>query len=130
MENPVGTKPFFLNDDLPTVREKIKVKITTSFIFLDQDGNTIDKDDEKDYKLEDISKEKNIKLKSEGNDRSGINIVLNDSKICCLNSSKSQNLNEVRNLLSNNVKGDFTFLGPDGNTVTKDDEKIIQLNIF
>ena len=40
--------------------EKIKDKITNQYIFLDTDGNTIDKNDEKDYKLEDISKEKMI----------------------------------------------------------------------
>ena len=73
--------------------------------------------------MEDISKEKMIQLKSEGNDGSGIDIFLNDSKICCLNCSKSQNLNEVRSLLNNSIKGDFTFLDPDANTVSKDDEK-------
>ena len=120
---PIGTKPLFLNDNLPTIREKIKDKITNQYIFLDQDGNTIDKNDEKDYKLEDISKEKMIQLKSEGNDGTGIDIFLNDSKICSLNCSKSQSLNEVRSLLNNSIKGDFTFLDPDSNTVSKDDEK-------
>ena len=120
---PVGTKPLLISDNLPSIREKIKDKIINSYIFLDQDGNTIDKNDEKDYKLENITKEKCIQLKSEGNDGSGINIFLNDSKICCLNCSKSQNLNEVRNLLNNSIKGDFTFLDQDSNPVTKDDEK-------
>ena len=73
--------------------------------------------------MEDISKEKMIQLKSEGNDGTEIAIFLNDSKICTLNCSKSQNLNEVRSLLNNSIKGDFTFLDPDSNTVSKDDEK-------
>ena len=64
-----------------------------------------------------------IQLKSEGNDGTEIAIFLNDSKICTLNCSKSQNLNEVRSLLNNSIKGDFTFLDPDSNTVSKDDEK-------
>ena len=109
------------NDSLPAIRDKIKEKVTTSYIFLDTSGNPIQKNNENDYTLEKISIEKVIKLKSEGND-SGIDVFMNDSKVCSVNCSMSQNLSEVRCLISQNIKQDFFFLDTTSSEVSKSDE--------
>ena len=58
------TKPFELNQTLESIREKIKEKIGDAF-FLDKEGKIIDREDEKDWTLEEILLDsKIIKLKS------------------------------------------------------------------
>ena len=121
---PIGTKPLFENDSLTTIREKIqdKTKEYSDYIFIDKNGDIISKENEKDYNLENICESKTIKIKSLENGNSGINVVLNDSKKFSINCSKSQNLNDVRGLINNNIQEDFLFLDQDGNTVSKTDE--------
>jgi len=109
------------NDSLPAIRDKIKEKVTTSYIFLDTSGNPIQKNNENDYTLEKISIEKVIKIKSEGND-SGIDVFMNDSKVCSVNCSMSQNLSEVRCLISQNIKQDFFFIDTTSSEISKSDE--------
>ena len=46
------------------MRKLLKNEIKDNFVFLDEDGNDIDKDDEEGLKLEDIIKNNTIKLKS------------------------------------------------------------------
>jgi hypothetical protein len=112
------------NDSLATIREKIqdKTKEYSDYIFIDKNGDIISKENEKDYNLENICESKTIKIKSLENGNSGINVVLNDSKKFSINCSKSQNLNDVRGLINNNIQEDFLFLDQDGNTVSKSDE--------
>ena len=64
--NIIFSKPFNSNESLDAIRGKIKDRVATSFVFLDQDKNFIEKSDEKDFKLEDIINEKILKLKSGG----------------------------------------------------------------
>ena len=104
----IGTKPLLLDDKLDNIRVKIKEKTDIPFIFLDKEGNTLDKEDEKEITLKDISTNKILKLKSE--EGTGINVLVNDTKICSVECSNSQNLGEVRNLISKNIKQDFLFL--------------------
>lgn len=118
----VGTKPLMTNDSLTDIRNKIKEKITVSYEFLDTTGNPILKDNEKDYTLEKISIEKVIKLKSKGND-SGIDVFMNDSKVCSVNCSMSQNLSEVRCLINQNIKQNFFFLDITSSEISKSDEQ-------
>jgi len=47
---------------LVEVRNLLNKSIKNNFIFLEQDGNEIDNTDEKEYLLEDILKNNNIKL--------------------------------------------------------------------
>ena len=61
----IFTKPMIKEDNLTSIRELIKDRIESSFVFLDQEGNVIDKNDENDFTLEDIIEGKKIKLKSE-----------------------------------------------------------------
>ena len=121
---PIGTKPLFENDSLTTIREKIqdKTKEYSDYIFIDKNGDIISKENEKDYNLENICESKTIKIKSLETSNSGINVLLNDSKKFSINCSKSQNLNDVRGLINNNIQEDFLFLDQDGNTVSKTDE--------
>ena len=118
----IGSKPLFNNDTLVSIREKIKEKVDVSYIFLDNDGNDINKEDENDYNLENICVDKTIKIKSTGEKKSGINIVLNESNISCENFSNSQTLDEIRKLLQNKINCDFVFLDQDGNKVDQNDE--------
>lgn len=106
---PSGTKPLMMSDNLTTIREKIKDRVNASYIFLDKDGYPINKEDEKDYLLENISVSKLIKLKSDGS-ATGIDIFFNNTKICSANCSLSQNLSEVRNLISQYINQEFLFL--------------------
>ena len=78
----IGTKPLFGNDSLTTIREKIqdKTKEYSDYIFIDKNGDNINKENEKDYNLENICESKTIKLKSLETSNSGINVILNDSK--------------------------------------------------
>ena len=104
----IGTKPLLLDDKLDNIRIKIKEKTDIPFIFLDKEGNALDKEDEKEIALKDISTNKILKLKSE--EGTGINVLVNDTKICSVECLNSQNLGEVRNLISKNIKQDFLFL--------------------
>ena len=63
---------FYLNckneNKLNKIRKLIFGKIKVDFIFLDSDGNSIDKEDEKDYSVEDILSNEAIKIKSMDNE--------------------------------------------------------------
>ena len=57
--NSIGTKPLLPDDTLASIRDKIKEKTKgKNYIFLDSDGNDIEKSDENDYTLKDIINEK------------------------------------------------------------------------
>ena len=58
----IFSKPLLLNDTLDSLREKIKEKVKISYKFLDKEGKDINFEKEKDYKLEDISVEKIVKI--------------------------------------------------------------------
>ena len=118
----IGSKPLFLSDNLTSIREKIKDKTNASYFFLDNEGNIIKKEKENDYTLENICKDKIIKIKSEQKEQSGINILLNDKIISNEKFLKSQNLKDIRNILENKIKCSFIFLDQSGNSVDKNDE--------
>ena len=117
----IGTKPLMLKDSLISIRDKIKEKVTVSYIFLNTDGKPVSKEEENSYLLEQISVDKILKLKSEEN-ISGIDIILNDSKFCSVNCSMSESLSKVRILLSKNITQDFFFLDQTENIVPKNEE--------
>ena len=124
------TKPLFLNDNLASVRNailgKVKEKVNSSFIFLDQDGNNVDTNDENDLTLEDIIVGKIVKLKKCGGDTTqepSINIYLNNKNICSINSNKDKKLSEIRKLIKAKINNNFIFLDSDNNEIEKDDEK-------
>ena len=119
----IGTKPLFQEDTLTSIREKIKEKTKTSYIFLDQDENEISTEDENDYTLKDIVVDKIIKLKSTNEGESAIKINLNDVNILSINENKNSTLCDIRNKLRDKIKEDFLFLDADGNEISKEDEK-------
>ena len=123
--NIVGTKPLIETDNLIAIRKAIKGKVDIDYIFLDQEGNTIDTSDENDYKLEDILNGKIIKIKSTGEDKeeSTIKVYMNDKQFCSINCTKENNLEKVRKLLNNRITEDFIFLDTEENKVDKNDEK-------
>ena len=123
--NIVGTKPLIETDNLIAIRKAIKGKVDIDYIFLDQEGNTIDTSDENDFKLEDILNGKIIKIKSTGEDKeeSTIKVYMNDKQICSINCTKENNLEKVRKLLNNRITEDFIFLDTEENKVDKNDEK-------
>lgn len=118
----ICTKKFQLDEHLYSIREKIKDKIKNG-LFLDKEGNPIDKEDEKDFLLEEIIDNNILKIKQiEQQKDSSIKILLNDKDFCVINCSEDENLDTLRKLLSNNIQ-DFEFLDEDGNPKDKDDEK-------
>lgn len=127
----IFTKPLVLNESVSSIREKIKDRVSSSFLFLDQEKNGIEKSDENDYKLEDIVKEKIISLKSEGSNSktnsgsngSNINVIEGNKKISSINSNSKINLVQARKLINNELKDDFIFLDIEGNDVELADEK-------
>ena len=127
----IFSKPLVLNEYVDAIRNLIKDRISSSFIFLDQDGNAIDKSDENGFKLEDIVKEKVIKLKSEGSNSnnpsetqgSNINVFEGNKKLCSVNCNNSMKLDQTRKAINNNIKDDFIFLDSEGNAIDKSDEK-------
>ena len=50
----IGSKPLLMEDNLITIKEKIKNKVRSPFVFLDKSGKTIVKENEESLKLEDI----------------------------------------------------------------------------
>lgn len=124
---PIGTKPLLLDDTLATLRNKLQDKFNSSYFFLDKDENIISKENENDYTLEKISVGKVLKLKSDTEGQSGINILLNESNICSSNFLNSQYLDEIRNLLQEKIESQFTFLDQDGNPIDKNDESDLTL---
>ena len=127
----IFSKPLVLNESVDAIRNLIKDRISSSFIFLDQDGNAIDKSDENGFKLEDIVKEKVIKLKSEGSNSnnpseiqgSNINVFEGNKKLCSINCNNSMKLDKTRKAINNDIKDDFIFLDSEGNDIDKSDEK-------
>ena len=127
----IFSKPLVLSESLDSIREIIKYRVQSSFIFLDQEKNNIEKSDENDFKLEDIVKEKIVRLKSEDsgsnvekNDSNGseINIFEGNKKLCSINGNPKIKLDETRKLINAKIKDDFIFLDPE-NDIEKDDEK-------
>ena len=129
----IFTKPLGLNESIANVRQIIKDRVPKSFLFLDQDNNIIDKSDENDIKLEDIVKDKILKLKSEDSNSNNctdtndsnspnINILEGNKKICSINCSFKLKLDQTRKLISSKIKDEFTFLDPD-NDIENNDEK-------
>ena len=127
--NSIGTKPLLPDDTLASIRDKIKEKTKgKNYIFLDSDGNDIEKSDENDYTLKDIINEKKIKIKSTQNEieDSGqlkIKIFLNDKQILSKNITKNSHLDKVRKFLEKENIKDFDFLDPDECIIERQDEK-------
>ena len=119
----IGSKPLLQNDNLISIRNKIKEKINSPYIFLDQDGNIISKEDENDYTLQDIIVGKIIKLKSDESPQNSIKVFLNENLASSLNCSKETKINEIRKILFNKIKDDFVFLDSDGNKIELGDEQ-------
>ena len=117
----IGTKPLILKESLISVRDKIKDRVSVSYFFLDTDGKPVPKEEEKNYLLEKISVDKILKLKSEEN-VSGIDVILNDSKLCSVNCAMSESLSQVRILLNKNFTQDFFFLDQTESIIPKNEE--------
>ena len=117
----IGTKPLVLKESLISIRDKIKDKVTVSYIFLDADGKPVSKEEEKNLLLEQISVGKILKLQSEEK-VSGISVILNDSKLCSVNCSMSENLSTLRKILIKTITQDFFFLDQTDTIIDKNDE--------
>ena len=81
------SKPFQTEDNLISIREKIKERFNCSFQFIDHENNPVDCNDENDFTAEDILDGQIIKLKSTEDTSSNSNkiqlsILVNDQKKC------------------------------------------------
>ena len=115
----IGSKPLLTEDNLILIKEKIKNKVNSPFIFLDKSGKTIDKENENTVKLEDIIFEQKIKLKLI---ESGIKIFLNNKNICSIECSKDINLSNLREMINDKIKEDYVFLDSNLNEIDIEDE--------
>ena len=83
--NSLGTKPLITSDTLTSIREKIKERVNVTYIFLDNNGQPINREKENDFSLESISENKMIRIKAENNtSTSKINLILNDTNTCSI----------------------------------------------
>ena len=123
----IFSKPLLMNDTLTSIREKLNDRIKQDYLFLDIDGNEIVKQDESEFTLKDITAEKQIKLKSQEDNNSGIKIFLDEKMAGSINIEEKNNLDECRNIIKQKIKEEFTFLDLDGNPVEINDEKEFQL---
>ena len=94
----IFSKPFNSNESLDAIRGIIKDRVATSFVFLDQDKNFIEKSDEKDFKLEDIINEKILKLKSGGDNPNSFSEANDSNGSNIRNANKNKELNNVKNI--------------------------------
>ena len=115
----IGSKPLLMEDNLITIKEKIKNKVRSPFVFLDKSGKTIVKENEESLKLEDIIFEQKIKLKLL---ESGIKIILNKKNVCTIECPTDKNLDYLREMINDKIKEDFLFLDSNLNEIDLDDE--------
>ncbi len=115
-----------LNETLKSIRNKIKDRVGNA-LFLDKDGNTIDKEDEWAFSLEYILDSKRIKLKSSETSGFEIKVLVNEKNICSKNYPKTENLKSFRKSLINEIKENFKFLDQEGNDIDEVDEEYFQL---
>ena len=122
------SKPFQTEDNLLSIREKIKERFDCSFQFIDHENNPVDFNDENDFTAEDILDGQIIKLKSTKDaslisNKTELSIIVNDQKNCSMRLEKEIHLDKSRELINKKIKGNFVFLDKDGNNVEKEDEK-------
>ena len=122
------SKPFQTEDNLLSIREKIKERFNCSFQFIDHENNPVDCNDENDFTAEDILDGQIIKLKStedanSNSNKTQLNISVNDQKICSKSLEKEMSLDKCREMINKEIKGNFKFLDKDGNFVDEEDEK-------
>lgn len=115
----IASKPLLMNDNLVSIREKIAKKVNAPYLFVDKNEKTIVKEDEENFKLEDITTDKLIKLKSI---ESNINIFLNDNNICTIEYPKDKNLGEIREIINQSTEENFIFLDLNDNSIDIEDE--------
>ena len=115
----IGSKPLQMEDNLISIKEKIKNKVNSPFIFLDKSGKTIAKENEDSLKLEDIIFEQKIKLKLL---ESGIKIFLNNKNVCSVECPTDKSLDYLRKMLNDKIKENFLFLDTNLNEIDLDDE--------
>ena len=107
-----------LNDNLTTIRQKLKnINIK---IFLDDEGQSIEKEHEKYFTLKEVISGNILKIK---NCSQTIKIFLNKNYICIKYFSIDVNLEYIRENLKNIIKDDYFFLDDDSNKIDKEDEK-------
>jgi hypothetical protein len=121
-DKPIGKKSLNLKDNLIAIRKNITEKVKEDFIFLDIDHKDISLENEENFILEQISKQKTIYIKKVETNRPKIKILVNKKEICSINYSESQKLQEIRNLLQDIIKQKFIFLDDDENDVEIEDE--------
>ena len=112
-ERIIISEPLFLTDTLLSIRETIKKRINVLFLFLNKEGNIINKNEENSVCANNIINKEIIKLKSENRE---IEIYLNNEYICSINLNyleERQNLEEFRKkliLLNENLNENTLFL--------------------
>ena len=127
-EKIIGQKKFDKTEKLKSIREKLKNKISNA-LFLDKDGNILDKEDEEDFTLNEIMNGNILKFKDDKQNttstslNSSIIIYLNGKNFCPINISENEKLEKLSNLLKNKIQDNFFFIVGDGNSLDKEDEK-------
>jgi len=90
---------------------------------LDKFGSEIDIEDEENYKLNDISEDKKIKLKTSGSSENNLTkIFLDKTVLFSKDCSKINYLSELRDILKKDIKENFIFLDKNGQDIDIEDE--------
>ncbi|GAT96191.1 hypothetical protein conserved [Entamoeba histolytica] len=118
----IATKPLNSQDDLKTVREKIKGKMLDSQHFLTIDGDVIDVNDEECFTVGDVIDEKRIINIKGTEDKKGIRIKINDKLITTIEIDNKTPLSNIRTLVQNIPESAY-FYTLDNDRIDVNDEE-------
>ncbi|EDR28950.1 hypothetical protein EDI_147640 [Entamoeba dispar SAW760] len=118
----ISVKPMNSQDNLKTVREKLKEKISVSQQFLSKDGDLIDINDEDSFTIGDIIDSSRIINIKETIDKKGIKIKLNDEIISTIELDKKTKISDIRKLIQN-IPETAHFYTPENEIIEKEDEE-------
>ncbi|EDR26616.1 hypothetical protein, conserved [Entamoeba dispar SAW760] len=125
-EQFISSKPMNSQDNLKTVREKLKEKICDFQQFLSKDGELIDISDEDSFTIGDIINESRIINVKEMGDKNEAEIKLNDKIISTVQVDTKTKLSDIRKLIQN-IPESAHFYTLDNEIIEKEDEETFLL---
>ena len=122
----ITSKPLLQNDNLTSIRNKLKNKIKIPYIFKDKEGKNISKEEENKLTLQDIIVGNKIII-IEDDTQISIKVYLNEEYVDLLICSKEINANEIREKLIPIINKDFIFFDSYNNEIDLNDEEDYKL---
>ncbi|EDR22965.1 hypothetical protein, conserved [Entamoeba dispar SAW760] len=118
----ISTKPMNSQDNLKTVREKLKEKISDSQQFLSKDGDLIDIDGEDSFTVGDVIDSSRIINIKETGDKKRIKLKLNDEIISTVQVDTKTKISDIRKSIQNILESAH-FYTLDNEIIEKENEE-------